>query len=54
MLPVTNESNHSAVVRKSTNKDSNISIISENMRRNDVTKRISETPTNTNCRNGEH
>ena len=45
MLSVTNESNHTAVVRVSINKEIEISIISENMRGNDVTKSISETPT---------
>ena len=45
MLPVVNESNHSAAFWTSANKDIEISIISKNMRCNDVTKRISETPT---------
>ena len=44
MLQVTNESNHSAVVRTSINKDIEIFMISKNMARNDVTKGISETP----------
>ena len=43
MLQVTNESNHSAVVRTSINKDIEIFMISKNMARNDVTKGISET-----------
>ena len=43
ILPVTNESNHSAVARTSINKDMEISIISKTMRRNDVIKSISET-----------
>ena len=43
MLQVTNESNHSAVVRTSINKDIEIFMISKNMARNDVTKSISET-----------
>ena len=42
MLQVTNESNHSAVVRTSINKDIEIFMISKNMARNDVTKGISE------------
>ena len=45
MLPVTNESNHSAVARTSIHKDMEISITSKNMRRNDVIKSISETST---------
>ena len=45
MLPVTNESNHSAVILTSTNNKIEISIISKNLRRNDITKSISETPT---------
>ena len=45
MLSFTIKSNHSAVVRTSTSKDIGISIISENMRGNDVSKSISETPT---------
>ena len=45
MLSFTIESNHSTVVRTSTSKDIGISIISENMRGNDVSKSISETPT---------
>ena len=43
MLQVTSESNHSAVVRTSTNKDIEIFMTSKNMARNDVTKGISET-----------
>ena len=43
MLQVTNESNHSAVVRTSINKDIEIFMISKNMARNDVTKGISKT-----------
>ena len=45
MLSFTIESNHSAVVRTSTSKDIGISIISENMRSNNVSKSISETST---------
>ena len=45
MLPVTNENNHSAVVWTSPNKNIEISIISKNMRRNDITKSISEKST---------
>ena len=43
MLPVTNESNHSAAVRPSSDKDIETSIITKNIRGNDVTKSISET-----------
>ena len=45
MLPVTNESNHNAVVQASTKKDIKTSIITENMKGNDVIKSISEKPT---------
>lgn len=43
MLPIINDSNHSTVVRTSTNKDIEIFMISKNMARNDVTKGISKT-----------
>ena len=45
MLQITNENNHSAVVRASTNKDIETSIATENIRGNNVTKTTSETPT---------
>ena len=45
MLPIANENNHGAVVRASTNKDIETSIVTENMRGNDVTKTTSETST---------
>ena len=45
MLPTANGNNHSAVVRASTDKDIETSIATKNMRRNDVTKTTSETPT---------
>ena len=45
MLPATDDSNHSAVVRALTNREIKTSITSENMRSNDFTKIRSETPT---------
>ena len=45
ILPASDDSNHSAVVRALTNREIKTSITTENMRSNDFTKIRSETPT---------